>query len=163
MRNSFWLSFWPMSFFRAPLPTFRPRRATDLVSPRAHAVIDRLCFPLMLGCAAWAARRNKPAAVQILVNALGEGVIGCCTRFPTGLVPLLSFRTHVRIGQVGGPVFLALAYGLPRQAGAARTVALFWGLVPLVLNGLSDISDPAVARAAGFAPDNAPTPLPNAS
>jgi hypothetical protein len=53
---------------------------------------------------------------------------------------LFSFRTHVRIGQVGGPVFLALSLRLPREAGAARGMAIFWSLVPIVLNGLSDIS-----------------------
>lgn len=116
------------------------RRSTDLISPRAHAIIDRICLPIMLGCALWAARRSKPAAAVLLVNALGEGTIGCLTRFPTGLVPLFSFRTHVRIGQVGGPVFLALSYLLPRYAPAERNTAIFWGVVPIVLNGLSDIS-----------------------
>jgi hypothetical protein len=115
------------------------RRATDLVSPRAHAIIDRVCLPLMLGCAAWAARRSGKAAAVLLANALGEGVIGCLTRFPTGLVPLFSFRTHVRIGQVGGPVFLALGL-LPRIPGPERAAVIFWGVVPIVLNGLSDIS-----------------------
>jgi len=123
----------------APAPP-QPRGATDLVSPRAHAIIDRLCLPLMLACAAWAARRSKPAAAVILVNALGEGMVGNITRFPTGIWPLLSFRTHVRIGQVGGPLFLAASYLLPRQPRLERSVAIFWGVVPIVLNGLSDIS-----------------------
>ncbi|GAB3303999.1 hypothetical protein ACFQT0_25400 [Hymenobacter humi] len=122
------------------MPNSAQRRATDLVSPRAHAIIDRLCFPLMLGMAAWAMRRSKPAGALILVNALGEGAIGCITRFPTGIWPLLSFRTHVRVGQVGGPLFLALGYLLPRQPRAERNAAIFWGVVPVVLNGLSDIS-----------------------
>jgi hypothetical protein len=116
------------------------RRRTDLVSPRAHAIIDRLCLPIMLGTAAWAARRSKPAAAVILANALGEGVIGCVTRFPTGIWPLISFRTHVRVGQVGGPIFLALSYLIPREHRAERAAAIFWGVVPIVLNGLSDIS-----------------------
>ena len=94
----------------------------------------------MLGMAAWAMRRSKPAGALILVNALGEGAIGCITRFPTGIWPLLSFRTHVRVGQVGGPLFLALGYLLPRQPRAERNAAIFWGVVPVVLNGLSDIS-----------------------
>lgn len=118
------------------------RRGTDLVSPRAHAIIDRLCFPVMLGMAIWAARRSKPAAAVIAANALGEGVLGCFTRFPTGLWPLVSFRQHVRFGQVGGPVFLALSLLLPRRPRAERHAAIFWGVVPLVLNGLSDISSP---------------------
>lgn len=117
------------------------RGATDLVSPRAHAIIDRLCLPIMLGTAAWAWHRSKPAAAIILANALGEGAIGCITRFPTGLWPLISFRAHVRAGQVGGPLFLALSCLLPRQPRAERAVAIFWGVVPIVLNGLSDISE----------------------
>lgn len=117
-------------------------RPTDLVSPRAHAIIDRLCLPLMLGMAIWAARRSKPAAAVIAANALGEGVLGCFTRFPTGLWPQLSFRHHVRFGQVGGPVFLALGLLLPRRPRAERHAAIFWGVVPIVLNGLSDISSP---------------------
>ena len=116
------------------------RRATDLVSPRAHAIIDRICLPIMLGMAVWAMRRSKPAAAIIAANALGEGAIGCITRFPTGLWPLISFRTHVRFGQVGGPVFLLLSCLLPRQPRAERNASIFWGVVPIVLNGLSDIS-----------------------
>jgi hypothetical protein len=119
-----------------------PHRPTDLVSPRAHAIIDRLCFPIMLGMAFWAARRSKPAAAVIAANALGEGVLGCLTRFPTGLWPLVSFRHHVRFGQVGGPVFLALGLLLPRRPQAERNAAIFWGVVPIVLNGLSNISSP---------------------
>src|SRR4051812_26802980 len=116
------------------------QRATNLVSPRAHAIIDRLCLPIMLGMAAWAWRRSKPAASIILANALGEGTIGCITAFPTGIWPLISFRTHVRVGQVGGPIFLALSYLLPREHRAERNAAIFWGVVPIVLNGISDIS-----------------------
>jgi hypothetical protein len=121
-------------------PAAPARRATDLVSPRAHAIIDRLCLPIMLGMAIWAARRSKPAAAILLGHAVGEGVVGCLTRFPTGIVPLFSFRTHVRIGQIGGPVFLALSYLLPRRPRAERSAAIFWSVVPIVLNGLSDIS-----------------------
>jgi len=122
----------------APNPV--ARRASDLVSPRTHAIIDRLCLPIMLGMAVWAAQRSKPAAAILLGHAVGEGVVGCLTRFPTGLVPLFSFRTHVRIGQVGGPLFLAISYLLPRQPRAERGAAIFWSVVPIVLNGLSDIS-----------------------
>lgn len=96
----------------------------------------------MLGMAAWAFRRSKPAGAIILVNALGEGMVGNVTRFPTGLWPLLSFRQHVRIGQVGGPVFLALSLLLPRRPKAEKYAAIFWGVVPIVLNGLSDINSP---------------------
>lgn len=119
-----------------------PRGATDLVSARAHAIIDRLCLPIMLGMAAWAFRRSKPAGAVILANALGEGMVGNITRFPTGLWPLISFRKHVRIGQVGGPVFLALSLFLPRRPRAEKYAAIFWGVVPIVLNGLSDINSP---------------------
>ncbi|MDF7815662.1 hypothetical protein [Hymenobacter sp. YC55] len=117
-----------------------PRRVLDLVSPRAHAIIDRLCLPVLLGCAVWAARRSKPAAAIILAHAVGEGAVGCITDFPTNIWPLISFRAHVRIGQVGGTTLLALSYLLPPEPRAERNVAIFWGLVPIVLNGISDIS-----------------------
>lgn len=128
----------PPSTHRLPGPP--TRRATNLVSPRAHAIIDSLCLPVLLGMAAWAARRSRPAAAILLGHAVGEGVVGCLTRFPTGVVPLFSFRTHVRIGQVGRPMFLALSYLLPRRPRAERNAAIFWSVVPIVLNGLSDIS-----------------------
>ncbi|UOQ69848.1 hypothetical protein [Hymenobacter volaticus] len=117
-----------------------PRRTLDLVSPRAHAIIDRLCLPVLLGCAVWAARRSKPAAAIILAHAVGEGTVGCITDFPTNIWPLISFRAHVRIGQVCGTSLLALSYLLPATPRAERNVAIFWGLVPIVLNGISDIS-----------------------
>jgi hypothetical protein len=127
-----------------PIGAPRPRRALDLVSPRAHAIIDRLVLPVILGCAIWAAKRSKPAAA-ILVAHLGEGVVGCITRFPTGIWPLISFRTHVRIGQVGGTTLLALSYLLPAEPRAARNMAIFWGVVPNVLNAISDTSGPDAA------------------
>ena len=117
-----------------------PRRTLDLVSPRAHAIIDRLCLPVLLGCAVWAARRSKPAAAIILAHAVGEGTVGCITDFPTNIWPLISFRAHVRIGQVCDTNLLALSYLLPPEPRAERNVAIFWGLVPIVLNGISDIS-----------------------
>ncbi|MFD1873075.1 hypothetical protein [Hymenobacter bucti] len=119
-----------------------PRRALDLVSPRTHAILDRLCLPVLLGCAVWAARRSKPAAAIILAHAVGEGTVGCLTRFPTGVWPVFSFRTHVRIGQVAGTSLLALSFLLPARPRAERNVAIFWGLVPLVLNSISDIAGP---------------------
>jgi hypothetical protein len=88
----------------------------------------------------WAARRSKPAAAIILAHALGEGTVGCITRFPRGVWPLISFQTHVRIGQVGGATLLALSYLLPNKPQAERQVAICWGLAPLVLAGISDIS-----------------------
>jgi hypothetical protein len=132
---------------QAPTAANQPGRSTDLVSARAHAIIDRVCLPIMLGMALWAARRSKPAGAILLANALGEGMVGNITRFPTGLWPLISFRRHVRIGQVGGPVFLALSWWLvPRKHRAERGAAIFWGVVPIVLNGLSDISSPEANR-----------------
>jgi hypothetical protein len=118
----------------------RARGPLDLVSPRTHALLDRFCLPLLLGCAWWAARRSKPAAAIILAHAVGEGTVGSITRFPTGIWPLISFRTHVRIGQVGGTTLLALSFLLPSRPQAERNVAIFWGLVPLVLTGISDLS-----------------------
>jgi hypothetical protein len=128
-----------------PIGAPTPRRTSDLVSPRAHAIIDRLCLPLLLGCAVWASRRSKPAAAIILAHALGETTVGCVTRFPTGIWPLISFRTHVRIGQVCGTGLLALSYLLPDEPRAERNVAIFWGLVPNVLNAISDTSGPDAA------------------
>jgi hypothetical protein len=119
-----------------------PRRALDLFSPRTHAILDRLCLPVLLGCAVWAARRSKPAAI-ILAHAVGEGTAGCLTRFPTGRWPGFSFRMHVPIGQMAGTSLLALSSLLPARLRAERNVAIFWGLVPLVLNGISNISGPA--------------------
>ena len=85
---------------------------------------------------------EQAGGAVILANALGEGMVGNITRFPTGLWPLISFRKHVRIGQVGGPVFLALSLLLPRRPRAEKYAAILWGVVPIVLNGLSDINSP---------------------
>jgi hypothetical protein len=74
---------------------------------------------------------------------VGEGIVGSITRFPTGLWPLISFQTHVRIGQVGGTSLLALSFLLPATPRAARNLAIFWGVVPLVLTTLSDVSGKA--------------------
>ncbi|WP_426061088.1 hypothetical protein [Hymenobacter sp. B1770] len=118
------------------------RRSTDLISPRAHARFDLFVFPVMLGLAAWAARRSKRAAALILANALGEGTTASLTKYDaeTGLFPFLSFRSHVRIGQVGGPIFLALSCFVPGVPQPERGVLIFLGVLPIVLNGLSDIS-----------------------
>ncbi|RTQ46854.1 hypothetical protein EJV47_21015 [Hymenobacter gummosus] len=118
----------------------RPRRALDLISPRAHAITDIICFPIMLGLAAWAARRSKRAAAIILANTLGEGFMMSITRFEAGLFPLVSFRTHARVGQVGGPLWLALGALTPRVPQPERTVLIILGLLPTVLNHLSDTS-----------------------
>ncbi|MDB5235626.1 MAG: hypothetical protein JWR44_2619 [Hymenobacter sp.] len=96
---------------------------------------------MMLGLAAWAGRRSKRAAAVILANALGEGTAASITRFPAGLWPLISFRAHVRIGQVGGPFFLALGCMVPRVPKPERRVLIFLGILPILINGLSDISD----------------------
>ena len=130
-----------------PESVLTPAHALDLVSPRAHAIIDRLCLPVLLGCAIWAARRSKPAAAIIMAHAVGETVVGSITRFPTGIWPLISFRTHVRIGQVGGTTLLALSYLLALTPRAERNVAIFWGLVPVVLNGISDLSSQSTRAA----------------
>jgi hypothetical protein len=118
------------------------RRATDLISPRAHALFDLAAFPVMLGLAAWAARRSPRAAALILANALGEGTVASLTKFDakTGLIPVLSFRSHVRCGQVGGSVFLALSCLVPDVPQPERSVLLLLGALPIVLNGLSDTS-----------------------
>ncbi len=102
----------------------------------------------MLALAAWAARRSKRAAALILGNALSEGTCASLTRFnaETGLFPLMSFRRHVRIGPVGEPVFLALGMPVAGVPQPERSVLIFLGLVPSVLNGISDISgEPARA------------------
>lgn len=123
----------------------RPRRATDLISPHLHARIDLVCFPIMLGLAAWAARRSKRAAAIILANTLGEGLMMSITRFPAGLLPLVSFRRHAQVGQVGGPGWLALGLFTPRVPRPQRAVLIALGLLPTVLNHLSDTSQPESA------------------
>ena len=95
----------------------------------------------MLGLAAWASNRSKLAGLLILGNALGEGSIAAVTKFPRkGLFPLISFRAHIRTGQVLGPLFLTLSATLPNIPRRERRVLIGLGLTPIVLNALSDIS-----------------------
>jgi hypothetical protein len=124
-----------------PLRPSVARRSTDLIAPRTHAIVDLIALPAMLGLAAWAARRNKRAAAIILANALIEGTNVAITKFPGGsLLPLISFRRHVRLGQVGGPLLLALG-SFRHVPPPERGVLIFLGLLPTRLNGLRAISD----------------------
>jgi hypothetical protein len=113
-------------------------RVPKPISPQAHGLIDLLAFPAMLGLTAWLARRNRPAAGLVLLNALGEGTTAAITDFPPGLLPLISFRAHRRVGIYGSPLYLALAAFTPGIPWRYRRFPLLLGLVPLVLNSLSN-------------------------
>ena len=115
------------------------KRTPRPISPRTHAYFDALAFPAIMGLAAWMWRRNHRAGLLIAANGLLEGTTAATTNFPPpGPFPLLDFRTHVRIGLLGAPVFLALGSLVPGIPWAERRVVMLMGLVPLVVNGLSD-------------------------
>jgi hypothetical protein len=117
------------------------QEATNVISPQAHGWFDLFAFPAMLGLAAWASKRSKLAGSMILVNALGQGVVSAITKFPRkGLFPLISFRAHVRAGQIQGPMFLALACFLPNIPQRERRAMIALGIAPIIVNTLSDIS-----------------------
>ncbi|OON68482.1 hypothetical protein [Hymenobacter sp. CRA2] len=108
------------------------------VSPQTHAWIDLLAFPAMLGLSAWLRKRNSAAAALVLFNALGEGTIAGITDFPPSLLPLISFRNHIRIGLLASPMYLALAALTPGIPWRYRRFPVYLGLVPIVLNSLSN-------------------------
>ncbi|GGF26897.1 hypothetical protein [Hymenobacter cavernae] len=117
------------------------QQALNIISPQAHARFDMFAFPSMLGLAAWAGQRSRLAGLLILANALGEGATGAITKWPRkGIFPLISFKAHVRAGQIEGPIFLALACFLPNIPPRERRAMIALGLTPIVLNTLSDIS-----------------------
>lgn len=115
------------------------KRTPRPISPQAHAYFDALAFPAIMGLAAWMWRRNHRAGLLIAANGLLEGTTATTTNFPPpGPFPLIDFRTHVRIGLLGAPGFLVASSLVPSIPWAERRVVLLMGLVPLVVNGLSD-------------------------
>ncbi|TGD79870.1 hypothetical protein [Hymenobacter wooponensis] len=109
------------------------------ISPKAHAYFDAWAFPAILGLAAWMWRHNRKAAALIAANGLLEGTTAALTNFPPpGPFPVFSFRTHIRIGLVGAPVFLAVSSLVPGIPWRHRRVVLGLGLLPILINGLSN-------------------------
>ncbi|RPD47644.1 hypothetical protein DNI29_09335 [Hymenobacter sediminis] len=130
-----------------PVPaTSRASRWPRPILPRAHAYFDALAFPAILGLAAWMWPRNRPAALLIASNGLLEGTTAAITNFPPpGPFPRISFRTHIRIGLIGAPLFLAISSLVPGILGRYRRVVLGLGVVPLVVNGLSNATSETAA------------------
>ena len=116
------------------------------ISPRVHAYFDALAFPAILGLAAWMWRRNRLASVLIAGNGLLEGTTAAITNFPPpGPFPRINFRTHIRIGLIGAPVCLAISSLVPGIPWRYRRVVLGLGVVPLVVNGLSNATSETAA------------------
>ncbi|PJJ61233.1 hypothetical protein [Hymenobacter chitinivorans] len=116
------------------------------VSPRAHAYFDLLAFPAIMSLAAWMWPRNRKAALLIAANGLLEGTTAAFTNFPPpGPFPRLSFRQHIRIGLLGAPLYLLVGSLVPGIPGPRRAVVLGLGVLPIVLNSLSNPVEPAPA------------------
>jgi hypothetical protein len=92
-----------------------------------------------MGLTAWMWQRDRKAAILIGANGLLEGITAASTNFPPpGPFPLIDFRTHLRIGLAGAPLYLAVSSLVPGISAPNRRVVYLVGLLPLVLNGLSN-------------------------
>ena len=108
-----------------------------VVSPVAHARFDALAFPTMLPLVIYLAKQNPRAGSIMGLNLAVEGGISFFTNYPPAIVPLISFRNHIRIGMVFAPLSMALALLMPGISKRQRLLLSLMPIVPFMLNGIS--------------------------
>jgi hypothetical protein len=108
-----------------------------VISPQAHALIDVMTFTALLGLTQWMVKRSSRAAAVMGLNTAAEGSVALFTNYPPGVVPVIPFDIHIRIGLVYTPLSLGLAALLPRIPPRERTNLCLVPLVPFLLNALS--------------------------
>lgn len=89
------------------LTTARETEFSKVISPAQHAVLDYSVAATFLTLGYSLMSRHRPAAVLALLN--GGMVLGMSmlTRYPGGVFPKLSFKTH-RTGDIAQAVFASL-------------------------------------------------------
>lgn len=111
-----------------------------LLPPRAHACLDFLSW-WMFAAAPLCFAADTPDSAAIASRATGLlGFLVCiCTRYPLGLIPLISFRTHGRLELASVPVLIAMPWlaGFASSAGA-RDFFVASGAALLLLWAVTD-------------------------
>jgi len=108
-----------------------------VVSPKAHAIFDLMVFPTMLPLVIYLAKQNPRAGAIMGLNMAVEGGVSLFTDYPPAVVPLISFRNHIRFGMVFAPLSALLAILMPGLTKRQRILLSFMPIIPFLLNGLS--------------------------
>jgi hypothetical protein len=111
-----------------------------VISPKGHAIIDYALFATTLTAAYLFGRKNRIIGVSALMTAALEGLNVALADFPGGLVKIMSFPTHGRVGIGNLPIFAAL----PMLMGFAnrRESLFFYGQVAaaVAIIGMTDFN-----------------------
>lgn len=108
-----------------------------VISPQAHALFDALAFPAGLPLTICLAQQNPRAGAIMGLNLAVEGSVSFFTNYPPAVVPVISFRNHIRIGMVFAPLSSALALLMPGISKRQRVLLSLLPVIPFVLNGFS--------------------------
>ena len=108
-----------------------------VISPRAHALVDALAFPAMAALTLQMAQKSSRAALLMSVNLSIEGGVSLFTDYPPGLIRLLRFEDHIRIGVLYAPLSIGLALLTPGIPKRQRLILSLLPLIPFLLNSLS--------------------------
>lgn len=111
-----------------------------VLSPRAHALLDFVSWWVFL----LAPRRfhgETPAVADLAcyLFALGGFAVCMCTRYPLGVLPLISFQTHGKIERLCVPVLILLPWlGGFSDVPGARAFFVMMGLALALLCWATD-------------------------
>jgi len=108
-----------------------------VVSPKAHAIYDLIAFPTMLPLVIYLAKQNPRAGAIMGLNMAVEGGVSFFTDYPPAIVPLISFRNHIRTGMIFAPLSALLAILMPSLTKRQRLLLSLMPIIPFLLNGLS--------------------------
>ena len=108
-----------------------------VVSPKAHAIFDLMVFPTMLPLVIYLTKQNPRAGAIMGLNMAVEGGVSFFTDYPPAIVPLISFRNHIRFGMVFAPLSSLLAILMPGLTKRQGILLSLMPIIPFLLNGLS--------------------------
>jgi hypothetical protein len=83
------------------------------------------------------AQKSSRAALLMSVNLSIEGGVSLFTDYPPGLIRLLRFEDHIRIGVLYAPLSIGLALLTPGIPKRQRLILSLLPLIPFLLNSLS--------------------------